>query len=126
MKFHLTITKALVSSLFVFGFVLPATAEHTPKPEPAVNQQIVDWSDEFDQISHSSEMKTDRPETETIMKYTSKHMSTMHEGPVVDWWEEFEYHSSQKPESETSMTSKVMSSLDSVDEYWDWESWQSM
>ena len=126
MKFHLSITKALVSTLFVFGFVVPAIAEHTPITHPAVNQHIVDWSDEFEQTSQSNAMKTDFSEPEPIMEYTSKHMPTAHEGPVVDWWDEFEYHSSQKPESETAMTSKVATSPDLLDEYWDWESWQSM
>jgi len=126
MKFHLTFTKIFFVSLFVLGFVLPVTAEHVPQPYKSLDNNIVDWSDEFDQTSYSMPMKTDLSGSTNFSSSALKTMPNTLEGPVVDWWDEFEYQGSEKPASETKTASKAMSSEGGLDEYWDWEAWQSM
>ena len=48
MKLHLTFTKFLAVAVFVLGCVLPVTAEPMPQPYKSVDNNIVDWWDEYE------------------------------------------------------------------------------
>ncbi|MGB0910236.1 MAG: hypothetical protein ACPGYT_07725 [Nitrospirales bacterium] len=127
MKLYVPITKALVISACVLGSVLPAMAEQSLQSYHSWNtNNIVDWADEFEQTSHSTSVKTEMSVPKTSTEYALEKMPNMQNGPVVDWWDEFEYQASSKPASATTMTSKAMSPERALDEFWDWESLQSM
>ena len=126
MKFHLSFTKALVTLLFVLGFVLPATAEHTPPSASSLNHNIVDWWDEFDEDTYLNPAKSGMSDRKQPTNYAQDKMPHSQNQVVIDWWDEFEYQVPQDYASETPMTSKAQNSKQVLDEVWDWESWQSI